>query len=143
MDAYRALVFLHLLAAVALVGLGLFWFIMLAALRRHHAPAEAEQLLGVAAAARWPHVAVPYKLRLPLPWLNAAVFAIVAATGALAIVMRGAAPANTAWMIKLVLTAVLLIGLGLLARRPTPGVIRLNMAVLLALVVASALSLRS
>jgi hypothetical protein len=143
MDAYRAIVLLHLLTGIALVGLGLFWFIMLAALRRHHSAEECDRLLGVAAGARWPHVVVPYRLRLPLPWLNWAVVALVAATGAVAVVMRGGAPVNASWTVKLVLSGLLLVGLGLLVRRPSAMVIRLNLAVLLAVIVLSAISLRS
>jgi len=143
MDAYRAIVLLHMLTGIALVGLGLFWFIMLAALRRHNSAEEADRLLGVAAGARWPHVVVPYKLRLPLPWLNWAVIAFVVATGAVALTLRGGAPVNTAWTAKLVLAGLLLVGLGLLVRRPSAMVIRLNLAVLLAVIVLSAISLRS
>ena len=75
MDTYRFSVLAHLFFSILLIGLALFWFIMRIALKRRFAAGDATRLLTVAQAARWPHVAVPYKWRLPLPWLTWAVIA--------------------------------------------------------------------
>src|SRR5262247_3241494 len=102
MDPYRILVYVHLLASVVFVGLALFWLIMLIALRLEGTPAEVTTLLETANGARWPHVAVPWKLRLPLPWFAWAVLAILVGTGLALLQFRGMG-ANTFWWAKIAL----------------------------------------
>ena len=89
MDLYRLLSFAHLLFAVVLVGLALFWFIMLVALRQRFDTAETKRLLQVVNGARWPHVVVPYSLRLALPWVTWAVLAVLVASGVAILSFRG------------------------------------------------------
>ena len=83
MDTYRLSVFAHLFFTILLIGLALFWFIMRIALKRRFSDGDATQMLAVAQASRWPHVAVPYKFRLPLPWITWAVIAGVWISGIL------------------------------------------------------------
>jgi hypothetical protein len=142
MDLYRISVYAHLFLAIILVGLGLFWFIMLVALRQKFDAAETERLLRVANAARWPHVAVPYKLRLPLPFMTWAVLVLLAVTGIEIIHLNGM-PATTGWWIKVALLGVLAILQAVLTIRPAPLLIRLNIVCVLALIVVSALMIRA
>ena len=81
MDLYRLAVFGHLVLAILFVGLSLYWLIMLVALGRQHEPGRVAALLDVARRARWPHVAVPMALRLPLPWMTWLVLLVLAVTG--------------------------------------------------------------
>ncbi len=84
MDAYRLLVWLHVVLAVLAIGIALYWTIMRLSLARVASPARMRELLDVCASARWPHVAVPWRLRLPLPLFGLAVTAALVVTGLLA-----------------------------------------------------------
>ncbi len=84
MDFHRLWVWLHLVSLVGLTGIALFWFLMPAGLARHAPPARTRELLEACRRARWPHVGIPERLRLPLPMMGLLVTAVVAATGALA-----------------------------------------------------------
>ncbi len=113
MDFVRILIWLHLVAAVFLTGMALFWLLLPEALRRRFEPAQAQELLEAARRARWPHVAVPHHLRLPLPIVGLLISAGVAATGILA---AGATPPDPLFRAKL-LAFGLLVGLQLLLLR--------------------------
>ena len=83
MTGSLATAYLHLVLSVFLVGYVLYWAIMVVALRRSCDPAETLRLLAVASHARWPHVVVPWALRLPLPFMGWGFLLILLATGAL------------------------------------------------------------
>ena len=73
--------YLHLVFTMFLVGYVLYWAVMAVSLRRDLAPAETERLLEIANRSRWPHVAVPWRLRLPLPFVGWGFLAILLITG--------------------------------------------------------------
>lgn len=136
MDAYRASVFLHVFFGVVLTGLALFWTIMLVALSRKFAPAQVAERLSVVKGARWPHVVVPYSLRLPLPLMSWLTIAVLIATGVFALSYRAGALEGL-WWVKLGLLGAVVIVQALLTRRPSPSLIRINLALVLAIVVLS------
>lgn len=142
MDLYRLSIYAHLFLSIVLVGLGLFWFIMLVALRQKFDEAETARLLSAASKARWPHVAVPWKLRLPLPLMTWAVLVLIAISGCIIVQLNGM-PTSTSWWIKMALLALVAIFQAVLTVRPAPAIIRLNMLCVLALVVVSALMIRA
>lgn len=142
MDPYRISVFVHLLFAIVLVGLALFWFIMLVALRQKLDAAETQRQLQVVNSARWPHVAVPYRLRLPLPLMTWVMLIVLALTG-YAIVRMNGWPAGPLWTTKVALFGIVVVLQALLTRKPTPVLIRANLLFVLALVVVSALMIRA
>jgi len=141
MDGYRASVFLHLFATVLIVGQALFWAIMYYALKQQFNEAQTGGYLVVLQKARWPHVAVPYSLRLPLPVMGWATIALLVATGA-AIIATNALPTNALWWTKMALLGVLVVIQLLLSRRMGAGLIFANLLVVLALAIASALMVR-
>jgi hypothetical protein len=141
-DAYRACVLAHLFFGVLLAGQALFWLTMQASLRQRFAADETLRLLQVVKAARWPHVIVPYRLRLPLPWVTWLIVAALLLSAGGIVHFRGGVPEGGLWWLKwaLVLTV---IGLqAAIARSPRPGVIRLNFYVVLATIVISAVAIR-
>jgi hypothetical protein len=141
MDLYRISVAAHLFLSIILVGLALFWWIMLVALRQRYDSQETLRLLGVANAARWPHVVVPYKLRIPLPFMSWIMLALLAVTG-LEITHLAGTPTGILWQTQLVLVAVVVILQLLVTGRPRPALIPLNLLAVLALCVVSALMIR-
>lgn len=141
MDAYRWSTFLHLVFAIVLTGQALFWFIMLVALRQRLDAAETDRYLGIVNHARWPHVAVPYELRIPLSLMSWLVLVVLAATGSVILALSGA-PQNALWWTKLGLFAAILIAQALLSRRPAASVIRLNFGLVLAIILVSAWAIR-
>jgi hypothetical protein len=131
----------HLFFSVLLAGQALFWLTMVAALRQRFARDETLRLLHVVKAARWPHVIVPFRLRLPLPWVTWLTVAGLLLSAAGMLQFRGV-PEGGLWWLKwaLVLTVV---GLqASIAANPRPGVIRLNFFVVLATIVISAVAIR-
>ena len=126
------LLWLHLVGGIVVTGLALFWAILGHSLGRAHEPVETGRLLQVAAGARWPHVVVPWKLRLPLPLLAAAVLVVAALIGFLLPTSYGAA-----MLAKLAASLGLLLCFVALGRRPTPV---LGYAALALAVIATALS---
>ena len=142
MDPYRISVFAHLFFAIVLVGLALFWFIMLVALRQKFDETETARLLQVANGARWPHVVVPWKMRLPLPWMTWLIFAVLIISG-LCVIHWGAMPTRVLWYVKLAVFAIIIVMQIVLTRRPTPVLIRANMLFVLVLMVVSALMIRA
>ena len=92
MDTYRVLVALHILLGIVLTGQALFWFVMNVALRREHDAGGTLGLLRTAQSARWPHVAVPWKLRLPLPLMGWMTLVLLAVSGYALLQGRGGAP---------------------------------------------------
>jgi hypothetical protein len=137
MDAYRFSVLAHMFFSILLVGLALFWVIMEIALKRRFALAEALGMLGAAQASRWPHVVVPYSLRLPLPWLTWVVVAVTWASGMAASGLGSHALARD-WWLKWLLVAILTVMQLLMTRRVAPSLYRPQLLLLLATIGVSA-----
>jgi hypothetical protein len=141
MDLYRIFALAHVIFAVVLVGLALFWFIMLMALRQRFDAPETARLLAVVNGARWPHVVIPYALRLALPWVSWVTLAVLGTTGSVLLSFRPVA-AGPWWWTKMVLLAAI-VGVQILAtRRPAAPLIRLNLFLVLGVLLASGLLLR-
>lgn len=133
-------VWLHLVAAVVLTGLALYWTILRLALPRFAAGTDMMALLQAAHAARWPHVAVPWSLRMPLPWLGLLITLFLAASGLL---LGGAAADSGLWRAKLACVALLaLIQLAFL-RRIADWILFAQLPLVLLITLLSALALRS
>jgi hypothetical protein len=141
-DGYRALVYAHLLCSILLAGQALFWFIMLAALRQRFDRQQAATMLQTVNGARWPHVVVPYALRLPLPWVTWATVAALVVTGLAIVHLRGGPMEGAMWWLKLVLTAAVAIIQIVVTRRPQPALIRINFGLVLAAMVVSGWTVR-
>ena len=137
MDTYRFSVFAHLFFCILLIGLALFWFIMRIALSRRFAAGDATRMLAVAQASRWPHVAVPYKWRLPLPWITWAVIAGVWISG---ILIMNATGRSTwiEWWPKWALVLAVTVMQALMTFRTRPGLFNIQLAALLATIAVSA-----
>jgi hypothetical protein len=136
LDAYRALVYVHLFCSILLAGQALFWFIMLVALRQRFAEPQALAMLQTVNHARWPHVVVPYAWRLPLPWVTWVTVGALAATG-VAIVIQHGAPEGALWGLKMALTAGVAVIQIVVTRQPRPALIRMNFGLVLAIIVVS------
>jgi hypothetical protein len=142
MDAYRLFVYAHVVCSILLTGLALFWFIMLVALRQRFDKAETAALLQTVNHARWPHVVIPYALRLPLPWMTWAIVGVLGASGVAILQLRGGVPSGQLWWLKMaLLTAVVVIQL-LVTRRPIPKLIGINFVLVLAMMLVSGWMIR-
>jgi len=141
MDLYRLTAYAHLVLAILAMGMALFWLIMLVALRQKFPQDEADRWLEAANRARWPHVVVPWRLRLPLPWVSWAILAALAATGILIARVHGV-PSGTAWVLKQVLVVAMIAVQIPMSRRPTAAFIHAAFWISLATIVVSGLSLR-
>ena len=137
MDTYRFSVFAHLFFSILLIGLALFWFIMRIAINRRFAAGDATRLLAVAQASRWPHVAVPYKWRLPLPWLT---WAVIAGTWISGILIMNATGRSTwsEWWPKWALVIIVTVMQALMTFRTRPGLFNIQLGALLATIAVSA-----
>jgi hypothetical protein len=132
--------YLHLVFTMFLVGYVLYWAIMIAALRGDFAPAETERLLEIANRSRWPHVVVPWRLRLPLPFMAWGFLGVLALTGLALITSRGF---SAILALKLALVAAFaLVQVGL-TRRPARALILVNFVLALGIVVLSGLLVRA
>lgn len=136
MDAYRLSVFVHIFFSVLFTGLALYWMIMLVSLRRRFDAGETGRLLGLAHAARWPHVAVPQKWRLPLPWMTTLVMVVLWLSGIVNSKLRGM-PEGVFWWTKMGLFVALIALQVALMRRPHPAAIRINFALAIAMLLVS------
>jgi len=141
-DGYRVLVYVHLFCSILLAGQALFWFIMLAALRQRFDSQQATTLLQTVNHARWPHVAVPYAWRLPLPWVTWVTVGVLVATGAAMVHYRGGAPAGALWWFKMALTAAVAVIQVVVTRQPQPLLIRINFGLVLGTIVVSGWMIR-
>jgi hypothetical protein len=139
MTPHLVLVWLHLVAAVVLTGLALYWTILRLALPRLGHGARMAELLRAAHGARWPHVAVPWTLRIPIPLLGLLVTLFLAVTG-VGLGDPGADPGL--WRAKLAF--VVLLGLVQLAflRRIADWTLLAQLPLSLLVVLLSALALR-
>jgi len=136
MDLYRISVVAHLLLAIVLVGLALFWFIMATVLRRRFRVPESDRLLQVVSEARWPHVAVPFRWRLPLPWIAWLTLLGLWGTG-VANAKLHELPEGILWWTKIGLFAAILTTQVSLMQRPAGTKVRLNLALVIAMVLVS------
>lgn len=132
--------FLHLVFTVFLVGYGLYWAIMVVSLRRTFDPSETDRLLGIANRARWPHVVVPWRLRLPLPFMGWGFLGVLLITG-LVLVARQEFDMVLALKVALVLVFTLIHVR--LTRRPASALILVNFVLALVIVVLSGLLIRA
>ena len=132
--------YLHLVFTMFLVGYVLYWAVMIASLRGDFAPAETERLLGIANRSRWPHVVVPWRLRLPLPFMAWGFLGVLALTGLALMASRGF---SAILALKLALVAAFaLIQVGL-TRCPARALILVNFVLALVIVVLSGLLVRA
>jgi hypothetical protein len=143
MGSYQVAAFFHLVLAALVTGYALFWAIMGLSLSTRFGPKEVLGHLDTVKATRWPHVIVPWKLRLPLPlmgWLLLGAAAVSGlATGHLGTGIAGLTPLYVA---KLLLFMGLLAGHARLARRPTPAAGYLAFVLVVLILVASTLMIR-
>jgi hypothetical protein len=131
--------YLHLVLTVFLVGYVLYWTIMVVALRRTCDPDETLRLLGIANRSRWPHVVVPWALRLPLPFMGWAFLLTLLATGMVLVSGHGWSPIL---LLKLALVAAFAVIQVVLTGRPVPALIFANFGLALVIVVLSGLLIR-
>lgn len=136
MDVYRLSVFAHLFLSVVFTGLALYWMIMLVSLRRRHDAGETSRLLAIAHTSRWPHVAVPQKWRLPLPWMTTLVMVALWLTGIVNSKLRGM-PEGPLWWTKMGLFLALIALQVALTRRPYPAAVRVNFVLAIAMLLVS------
>jgi hypothetical protein len=129
----------HLVLTVFLVGYVLYWAVMVVALRRSCDADETLRLLAVANRARWPHVVVPWAMRLPLPFVGWAFLLILLASGVALAAGHGWSPLL---LLKLALVAAFAVIQLILTRRPVPVLIFANFALALVIVVLSGLLTR-
>ena len=141
MDLYRLSVFAHLFLGIVLVGLVLFWFIMSRALRQRFGAEETGRLLQVVNESRWPHVAVPFRWRLPLPWISWLTLLGLWGTGVVNAKLRDI-PEGILWWTKIGLFVAILTTQVSLMQRLGPTKIRLNLALVIAMVLVSSWVIR-
>jgi hypothetical protein len=137
----RLLTFIHILAGIALTGLALYWSIMVVAVRQRFSDAEARELLASAGSARWPHVVVPFRFRLPLPWVFWIVLVVLAATGFAVADVRFSSGAPL-YNVKLVLVGAVALLQIALTRRLIPPLAFASFALVLIIVALSGLMVR-
>jgi hypothetical protein len=149
MGLYQIDAWLHLVLSVLLTGYVLFWAIMALALSRRFDSARTAGYLRIIAKSRWPHVIVPWRLRLPWPFVGWAFLVLLAITGGLAGTLGASIGAgglgggfSTTFALKIGLFVALLAGHALLTREPKPALIWVNFALTLAIVVLSAQLIR-
>ena len=137
----RLIVFAHVFLSVLLVGLALFWLIMDTVLRRRSGPAEADRLLRIVDESRWPHVAVPFRWRLPLPWISWLTLLGLWGTGVFNAKLNDI-PEGVLWWMKIGLFVAILTTQVSLMRRLSPAKIRLNFALVTVMVLVSSWLIR-
>jgi len=137
----RLIVFAHVFLSVLLTGLALFWLIMETALRRRAGTAQAGRLLQVANESRWPHVVVPFRWRLPLPWISWLTLLGLWGTGVFNAKLSDI-PEGFLWWAKIGLFVAILTTQVALMQRLSPAKIRLNFVLVTAMVVVSSWLIR-
>lgn len=146
MGSYQIDAYLHLVLSVFLTGYALFWAVMAVALRQRFDGAQTDGYLATVSHARWPHVVVPWRLRLPLPLVGWVFLALLVVTGALIFLVPGG-PSLGALMTpalgaKIVLFLLLVLVHALLARHPRPSLCIAGLVLTLAIVAVSMTLLR-
>ena len=142
---------LHLVAAVLLMGNALFWVVMtIGAARSSSQPEDAARLLGLINSGRWPHVIVPRPLRLPFPALAWIFLVVLAVSGIFLVQSRETVGAvlrepilqdrfAELMRVKLALVGLLLVGQVQLTVEPRRWLAFVNGALALAIVSVSVL----
>ncbi len=134
------LAYIHLVTSILLVGYFLFWLIMTVGLERLEPAAEVAPLTAaMLAGARWPPAVVPWSLRLTLPGLGWVFLALLVLTGLAATLTGAGYEVGGVFGLKLALLAALVVAHARLGRRPTRGLARLSLGLVLAIVVLSVL----
>jgi hypothetical protein len=131
--------YLHLVFTMFLIGYVLYWTVMVISLRRDFTPAETERLLGIASRGRWPHVVVPWRIRLPLRFMGWGFLAILVISGVSLMAKYGLGAILALKMALVVIFAVVQVGL---TRRPARALIMVNFVLALGIVILSGLLIR-
>jgi len=151
MGWYPLIVFVHLFSAVLLMGFVLFWAVMSSALAGRFESQETNRLLALINSCRWPPVAVPDHLRIPLVGWAGGFLGVLFVSGVLLLELLVSHPElgldqqqfgsffDKTLHVKLLFSGMLVTGLVALAKQPRPWLIYLNSLVTLAIVVLSAL----
>jgi hypothetical protein len=142
MGSYQVAAFFHLVLAVLVTGYALFWAIMGLSLSTRFGPKEVLGHLDTVKTSRWPHVIVPWKLRLPLPFVGWLLLGAIAVSGLATGYLSARMDSISLYVVKLLLFLVLLVGHARLARRPTPAPGYLALALVVLILVASTLMIR-
>jgi hypothetical protein len=132
--------YLHLVFTMFLIGYVLYWAIMVVSLRRDLAPSETARLLEIANRSRWPHVVVPWRLRLPLPFMGWGFLALLAITG---LALMAGSGLDALLALKIALVVIFALIQVVLTRRPAPALIMVNFALALVILVLSGLLSRT
>ncbi len=94
MSLYALEVYVHVVAAVVLVGYSSFWLVMSMALRREGGDLDTEETLALIGRSRWPPFVVPEGLRVSMVVLGWILILFMVASGALLLHVRGVGPAQ-------------------------------------------------
>ncbi|MFZ9967640.1 MAG: hypothetical protein ACO3IN_11675 [Steroidobacteraceae bacterium] len=137
MFIYQILAWAHIVLAILIAGMALYWVIMDHALRARHGPLEAERLMAAARGLRWPPIAIPDALRPTLPLLGL-LLGIAQVTIGLLLVSLGGVPSGFSWWLKVGLVAGLLVHQVLLLSRSKTSLYRAQFAIALLVVALSA-----
>jgi hypothetical protein len=132
--------YLHLVFTMFLIGYVLYWAIMVVSLRRDLTPSETARLLEIANRSRWPHVVVPWRLRLPLPFMGWGFLALLAITG---LALMAGSGLDALLALKIALVVIFALIQVVLTRRPAPALIMANFALALVILVLSGLLSRT
>jgi uncharacterized membrane protein len=150
---YLLTAYVHIMAAVFWVGYALFWTIMVGSLRQRFDNSESSRLLQLINQAPWPPASVPFPFYVKFSGLGWAALGILSITGIFLLHFRSDAlqqilsgefllsSFGQTFAVKLTLVIALLLCQLLLAYRPAPRVISLNMWLTLLISVLSVLLL--
>ena len=89
MSSFLVQDFVHLVAAVVFAGYALFWLVMSFAIRSEGGDLESGETLSLIGRSRWPPVAVPKALRVPIVGLGWILVLFMLASGFLLLHARG------------------------------------------------------
>lgn len=89
MDFYLLFVYIHILAAIFLVGYTLFWFIVIPPLKREFEQKVGSDLIKQIDDAKWPPGSIPSPVRVKFSGLGWLGIAVLTATGVAMLYLRG------------------------------------------------------
>jgi hypothetical protein len=151
MAPYLLTVYVHIMAAVFLVGYTLFWMIITGSLNQRLDAPESARLLRLINQAHWPPDVIPVPYRVNFPGLGWGALFVLIATGAFVLYSQGMTSQQVisgelflspfGWILaaKLILVIALMIFQISLTYQPAPRLIYLNMLVTLLVVILSVL----